>query len=139
MNFTIYYVGFTSLNIHKVETECTVIHALFLLVCLNYVAWIEFHVVWGLQFTSSYVMYYFSHFVEYMLSGFVVLFNPLIKLNQLTGRLNFLLILYIHCDTFNTTNPKISLLFLFTLFYPIILYLCLLLQTGESIQQIIYI
>ena len=29
-------------HIHKVETECAIIHALFMLVCLNYVAWIEF-------------------------------------------------------------------------------------------------
>ena len=32
----IYYVGFTSFNIHQVETECAVIHALFMLVCLYY-------------------------------------------------------------------------------------------------------
>ena len=60
MNFTIYNVGFTSLNIHKVETECTVIHALFLLVCLNYVAWTEFScgVRFAIYFLLCYVLFF---------------------------------------------------------------------------------
>ena len=71
---TLQYVGFTSFgasNMNKVETECVVLYALFLLVCLNF----ELRSLNCPWYLLLFFFFFFFHFVKSILWGDLLCFG----------------------------------------------------------------